>query len=629
MKHCALFFGVLFWGTICSVYSVASVAAAAEPLDLRQGVPDDVFLVVQSKHNPERDFQKQYYEAVWQTFEQTEIAEQALRIATARLADEDLDQIKRVIAEFRQAAEPIDLRALADSEEVIYAQRMRFWQPEARGPGLPTSQHLALVRTTPPVASSAAEGVKNLFAIAEKYSEGQVYVEESTEHGVSIATLVLPRQSPVQPTVAHAGEVVMLCSSKELLLKSLRMMTGGEGNSKFDDPRLDAALAKLPEAEDGMVFYDGRAQFDTLKKIGPAVARIGQGDPNVERFAKLFDTAMEETAVFDYEVTVEYTEGNLNRSATYGQWMPGTETATLRKMLSSGEPFEPWQNWVPASALSYSLSTGVNLHVLYQRVRNIVERDVPEAADALAEFDRMQEELDLYLDRDILQAFSGEYATVSVVNDAGNRQSVTAMRCRKPERIKTLIHRGIEAAQQTEAVKPQQLKLQACQNLEGFEELSAGLLTFFGLRPVIGFRDGWMYVGQSAAAVQQILEARAGNAETIEQTEAFKRLALPVRGPVDSMRYVNMAENVRATADMLRKAGFMFPVVVTMAGVDISDSSMKPVKKMLALLPEVAKIVEKFDFLEAKLTVTQRGPDPDSYTKESVTVVRPAQENAQ
>ncbi|MFW6168963.1 MAG: hypothetical protein ACODAD_00635 [Planctomycetota bacterium] len=622
MRRLTIFCCPLVWAAACSVGSIT----AAQPLDLRQGVPDDVFLVVQKKHNPERDFQQAYYEEVWDTIRETRITERALEIATAQMGEDDQARVDRVIEEFREAAEPIDIRALINCEELIYAQRMLSWQPEELGPSLPTSQHLALVRTTPEAASSTAEGMKNLFALAEKYSDGGVHVEESREGNASLATLVLPPQSPIQPTIAYTGEVLMLCSSKDLLLQSLGMMTEEEGTSKFDDPRLQAALGNLPEVEDGLVFYDGRLQFDTLKKIGPAVGRIGGGDPNVERFVKLYRMIMDEVAVFDHEVTVEYTEDNLNRSAAFGKWMPGSEDTTLRKMLSQGEPFEPWQRWVPAGSLSYSLGTGVNLHVLYQRVMEVLKEDIPEASDALAAFEQMQEELDVYLDRDILQAFSGEYVTVAVVTENGNRESVTALRCHKPERIRELVQRGVEAARQTKWVKPQQLKLEESQSLEEFEEVSAAILNFFGFRPVIGFENGWMYVGQSTAAVKRILETKAGNAETIDTTDAFKRLALSVEGPVNSMKYANTAENMRATADALRKGGFAFHMALTMAGVDATDQSLEPVRKLLALLPDVAKIIEAFDFLEAKLTVVQDGPGPDSYTKESVTVVRPPEE---
>ena len=362
-----------------------------------------------------------------------------------------------------------------------------------------------------------------------------------------------------------------------------------------------------------------------LSELGPSLAQIGGGDPNVQVLVEMVDMVMEELAVFDHEVTVGYTEGNLNRTATYGRLVSGTEDSTIRKMMYSGELFEPWQAWVPAGSLSYSLGTGVNLHTLYERVTEVLKEKLPEAKDGLAQFEMIQEQFDLHLDRDILQAFSGEYASVSVVTDNGKRESVMALRCHKPDRIKELIHRAVEAALQNDWVKMQQLKLVESNDLAGFEMVSATLLGMFGQSPVIGFQDGWMYIGQSSAAVKKVLETKAGNGETIENTDAFQRLNMDIEGPVRSIKYANTAENLRALGDALCKASFAFQMVAVLAGTNAQDESLEPVREVLALLPAVARVLEKFDFLEAKITVVQDGDDADSYTKRSVIVVRPAE----
>ena len=599
---------------LLAVQGVA-VAQAAEALDLRRGVPDDVYLVVQGKHNPERDYQKQYYEEVWKTVQETQVLDRALKIITSRLEEEQLDQASGVIDELREATRPINFEALLNSQELIYAQQM------VMAP-MPTSQHLMLVRLTPEDAASTAQGVKNLFEIAKKYTNGELDVATSQVGDAALITLVLPPQSPMQPTIATLGDVFAFSSSKELLEKSLGMLTGTPGQSKFDDPRLVAALKKLPEAEDSLVFYDGRTQFKTMRELGTFISQMGGGDPNVERVVKFIDMAMDELSVFDYEVTVEYTEGNLNRSASFGKLLPNTEDSTLRKMISGGQEFEKWQSWVPAGALSYSLGTGVNLHPLYERVMTVLKEDVPEAAEGLEQFEQIQQQLDLFLDRDILQSFSGEHASVSMTGAMGRPESVTALRCQNPDRIKELIHRGMEALQQVKPIQAQQVKLVESQDLEGFEELSALTLMAFGVRPVIGFQEGWMYIGTSAAAVKKVFETQAGEGETIEETDAFKRLDVVIEGPVLSIKYANTAENTRNLAKMLKQAGTMAPMFLAMAGANSEDESLKPVQEALALLPDVADIVAKFDFLEANITVVQGGDEADSYTKRSVTVVR-------
>ena len=156
------------------------------------------------------------------------------------MKDEQIEQAKGVIDELREAAKPIDMEALSNAQEVVYAQLMQM-SP------MPTSQHLVIVRATPEVAASTAQGVKNLFALAEKYTDGQLAVVESKEGDANVYGITLPPQSPMQPAVAHVGEILVFCTSKDLLEKSLKMLAGGEGASKFDDPRLAAALQHLPE----------------------------------------------------------------------------------------------------------------------------------------------------------------------------------------------------------------------------------------------------------------------------------------------------------------------------------------------------------------------------------------------
>ncbi len=173
--------------------------------------------------------------------------------------------------------------------------------------------------------------------------------------------------------------------------------------------------------------------------------------------------------------------------------------------------------------------------------------------------------------------------------------------------------------------KAQHLKLVESKELVGFEELTANTLMAFGVRPVIGFQDEWMYVGSSAGAVKKVLDTKAGNAESIEGTEAFQRLKLEVQGPVESIGYTNTAESIRNVAKMLNQIGFMAPMFIDMAGANVDQEELKPIQEALALLPDVAKIVGKFDFLEATVTVVQAGKEPDSYLKRAVVVVRPAE----
>ncbi len=393
------------------------------------------------------------------------------------------------------------------------------------------------------------------------------------------------------------------------------------------------ALSHLPEPEDTLVFYDGRTQFAEMAKFGTFIRQMSGNDPNAERAAKLIDLIMHEMSVIDYSVTVEYTDGHFNKAAEYGKLLAGTEDRTLAKMLTAGVPFEDWQKWVPAGALSYSLSTGANLHPLYEKIIAVLEEHFPEAQPGLEKFAQIQEQFDVHLDRDILQSFSGESVSISLPQSVpslmGGPESFTAMRCSNPDRIRELLHRAVDAIKEIPAAKAQQLALKECEDLEGFEILSMTSLGSMGVRPVIGFRDGWMIIGANEKVVQRVFDTKAGQGETIDQTEAFQQFNLDVEGPVHKIAYTNLAESTRGIAQFMSQAGMFAPAIIGMAAAEADPEDIKPVQEALALLPDLAKIVRKFDFLEAKISVTQAGDEAGSYLTRTVVKVRPYEEEVE
>jgi hypothetical protein len=200
---------------------------------------------------------------------------------------------------------------------------------------------------------------------------------------------------------------------------------------------------------------------------------------------------------------------------------------------------------------------------------------------------------------------------------------VLALRCQKPDRIRELLHRLVDKLREHPAVAAQQLRLAKCEELDGFEELSALALAGFGVKPVIGFRDGWMMIGSNAEAVKTVLATKAGKSPTIADAKSFKQFHADVRGPVSSISYKNTAEDLHQVAAMLNQAGVIVPMVIGMAGAKANQEELKPVQEALGLLPSVGKIVSKLDFLQAGLSVTQDGDQPGTYRIRTVTVVRP------
>ena len=593
-----------------------AVSTALPAAEIRDAVPNDVYMVVHGRHNPEREDQRKYYEEAWNTVRETRIVERLIEIVEKRMPQGDLDTAQGVLTEIQEAAAPIDWEACAGAQEFIYAQSMAF----------PSAQHLGLARLTPQAAASLYDGIVNLMKLAEKYSDGDIPVSSSENGDVRTSRLVLPSDFPFQPTVAVVGDVLLVSTDHRMARTSISMLEGSTGQSKLDDPRIVNALKDLPEPEDSLIFYDGKQQLEQLRSVGQFIRNQGFGNPDADRFAGLLDTVLAELLIVDHEVTVEYPDGNTIRTASHGEFLPDFEKRVLGRMFGSGKPFQQWHQWVPENATAYSLTTGLSLHPLHEYAITLLRDNVPESQAALDAYAAFQQQIDLNLDEDLLQAFSGECISISLAAESGTRaaqpQFALLLRCTKSERIDELIGRLFEFVGGIPQLQAQQFGLIESTELEGFHEISAGILMMFGARPVIGFHEDWLVVASSAGAVDAVREAV--NSETsITETEAYRRFGLEISGPVQSISYTNRGDQIREMAAAVTQLGTMMPMLMGMAGTQADPEVVGTLQEVFALLPDVGRIIARFDFLDASLSVTQAGDQPGTWTTRAATLVRP------
>ena len=319
-------------------------------------------------------------------------------------------------------------------------------------------------------------------------------------------------------------------------------------------------------------------------------------------------------------------EGFQNRADSYSRLLPGTDDRMLTKVLKSGQPFDDWTRWVPADAKSFSMNTGATLHPLYEWLTEFVPTVIPEAKEKFAEFETIQEQIGVHLDRDILQAFSGESVSVAlppaVPSPMASQDSVQFLRCSKPERIRELLGMAVDHLKELPPMRTQNLAMVPSSELDGFDEISAVTLAMFNVKPLIGFRDGWMIIGTNAAAIQKVFSTQQQEAASFATSDRFKEFDLDIEGPVVQANYVNTAQQTREIAQAMGQLGLILPGVLAMAGADQDSDEAKIVGEVLGLLPSIGRIISKCDFLESKMCVTQTAEEKGAFYKRVVVLVR-------
>jgi hypothetical protein len=606
---------------VCSLlFLVASFASAQETstqLDLRKAAPMDAFMAVHGKYNPERDYQQKYAAEVWQTVQDEKIIERILKIATSRMKAEDLANAEKVIEELRTAIDPILSAEDFKIEEGVYTQVFM----------IPSSFHLVAIRLPSGQAEKLEQSCQNLIAILEKYTEGKVPIVRLTHGEIEVTGLGLPPQAP-SPTFARMGDVFLFGTSQALVSQAIQNLQSDTAKSKFDDPRFAEAFGELPPAEDSMTIFDGKQLFSVLRGLGDNIRGQMQNEPEgAKRTAEIIELILDEVGVFDYEVAVEYTDGNENRVAAIGKIEEGAEDRLVGKLALGGESFSEWEKWIPQDAEAYTLSKGVRLHEAYEHVMSILRTKFPETIPHLDQFEAMQQQVDFHFDRDILQSFSGESVSLSLPREDKGQDTVMALKCSNPDRIRELLHRLVDNLQKIPALESQQIKFTTVESLEEFETLEVATLAAFNVKPVIGFNDGWMMIGSNPECLQKVIDARSGKVPTIAGSDHFERFHLDIEGPVDSLSFTDLKASIKNVAQIIRQVGAIAPMFIAMAGGNAASEEMKPVMEALAILPSLAKVIEKFDYYEAKLAVVQAGPLPNTYLKQSVTLIRSESES--
>ena len=604
--------------TLVVAVAAQSLIARADAQDLRNAVPADMFLAVYGKHNPERDYQKQHYQEVWKAVEQTRIVERVVQLAQSHMSEGDVADVVKFRDKMKEALAPIDFQNVLDVQEVVYGQKME---------GVFT-QNILIMRFPDGAAASLVDGLGNLLQLADEAGGDDIGLVDEEIGELRLRSLVLPQGLPLSPTIGVRGDLFIYSSNPDLAKACLNLLDNPSGASKFEDPRFVEALKQLPEAEDSVVFFDGRAWSEQLKSIVTFIHGVAAGNDEGLRVAGLFDSLIKEVSVFDYVVTVDYTDGYRNLTSSIGKYEDGYEDRVAGKMVANQKSFEDWAKWVPANAKRFSLQSGANLHPLYEWITKEIPEIFPESEEFFVELAHIQSELDIDLEADILQGFGGETVSVTLpgaVTPLGQgSKSVSMHRCATPDRVNELIHRGIDELLKIPQVQKQGVAVRPSQRLEGFEEISAGIFMMMGgMNPTFGFKDGWLMTATHADAIETLLLTRGGENETITSTDKFAQFGIEVPKDVSSISYSNTGASIRETAAGLQQVGVMLPMALAMAGNQNGMAELGPAKDFLSLLPSVGRILAKFDFIESRLSVTYAGPEPASWQSHTVTMIRP------
>ncbi len=308
-----------------SVGLLAPNAAAKGKSSLIGAVPDDVFICVAGRHNPERQFLCDYWDEVIDALKESGIGSDLMELIVSQLGEEQRAEVDRFKELAKKLLDGVDWDKLGGGE-MVFAERML--KPVYIGKGVTMMPDMVwMFRGSDGSASENYEGLvailQAIVAEVNKAAGEEVLTVNTTPRlGAKVAAVNLlakvPNTPPFNLAMALHRDVIVIAAGDKILDEVLGLLEGKSSKKSLAaSRRFKQAFANLPTAEDEMTFFDVPVLLGSFRALGDlAVAEAassGSGDAVTNaRFCdeanKLAEKGVEAYRQKDYQKALEYTK---------------------------------------------------------------------------------------------------------------------------------------------------------------------------------------------------------------------------------------------------------------------------------------------------------------------------------
>lgn len=277
-------------GLVSSVL-ITKTRVSEDGFTLARAIPNDVFVFIAERHNPERDFLDGYWGEVSEALARSGVGEDLMELfgSIIGLGVKEVAQIERVKERASQLLAGVDWKQLG-AKETVFAERLP--PPMVISNNVISVPHMVwLLRGS---GEGAARNFEGLAAILEGMADEinramgtkALAVKRTSRLGGKAPAAQLVSGSPgnvVLPLiVARHNDVVIIAVGDEILNDVLGLMDGsGSRKAVADDPRFKAAFEKLPPAEDSVAFFDMQALVKSIRTSADTVLGIMESPRDV------------------------------------------------------------------------------------------------------------------------------------------------------------------------------------------------------------------------------------------------------------------------------------------------------------------------------------------------------------
>ncbi len=594
MDHMRICMAVVFGCLLASAPVLAKDQQGKFTLD--KLVPADSVLYVHCVHNPEREFLEKHWSRVWEALKNSGIDAdiKALMKAQYGTTEEQQADFDARWGKTVQLCKSVHWGDLMLNETAVFVRSLQDVSVLFR-----------------PKKETLDANVQSLVAILEELASlcPDARVDMTSTHGGKVWTL---RASgcPVSISLFHRGEVVGLSINSATVDELLAVLAGERKTTTLvDTPRYRQAMSQLPKPEDAIMFIDVNKMFSSMRQYAQPEAHSGGSDGSgVDHQAQTVSILIDQLDFVDYIATTEQTEGLKTLAHSVTKLSEGARTKKLCKALVNQKAVTGVLEHVPQDATGYFAWSGVDLDVLYSFIKDMVERSFDEGPGWLATWAEWQQNNEFNLQEDFLSWIDGQVITMSfppaIQTGFGAGDFVAKIKVRDDGKARESINRQVDRFSETLLTTPA-----AEINADGFRSVTHPMVAMF-LKLTYGVQDGWLYIGNSSAAINKCLATARSEAPSFAANERFKSEGVIPKGPVSSASFADTSNWGQEVAMGL---GMGMPMLAAMIPPTPENEEARSV---FAVLGKLAPVFAHMNFERSRSSVCRL--EGDRWLTESV-----------
>ncbi|MCZ6653314.1 MAG: hypothetical protein O7D91_09855, partial [Planctomycetota bacterium] len=362
-----------------------------------------------------------------------------------------------------------------------------------------------------------------------------------------------------------------------------------------DTPRYREAMAQLPKPEDSVTFMDVHNVFSMVRGFVDGLIE-SEADSDSGKEAKILGNLIHQVDIIDYVAVTEETDGLRTVAHSVAKMTEGARSKKLCKALVDQKPITGLLEHVPASASGYSATSGVDLGMLYSWGKDMLEHNFDEGPQWLARWAEWQQVNEFNLQDEILSWIDGGMIGITFpgaiqTGFGASQDIVLKIKVNDDAKARDSFFRQLGRFGEALTMAPA-----ADVNVEGFRSISHVMMIMFGMKITAGVDKGWLYISNSAPAINKCLATAAGDEPSIATNERYKSEGIVPKGPINSASF---ADTSNAAQEWAMAFG-MAPMGLMMIP---PSPETKPIRSMLGMMGKLAPVLAEKNFERSRSSI--------------------------